>query len=447
LLRRRPGFRQWLGARSLGARDDRHVRIDFAPAWHADHVDEKESVMDRAAEVRDWLQSRTDEMAELLEQLVAIDTENPPGRGLGRCGRVLRDAMERLGLSPEVIELAPTGQLEEPCIVRGAVGGGARTIYFHGHFDVVPAQSSGQFRPERRDGKIIGRGSADMKGGLVSMLYGAAAAQQLGLLADGRIVFHFVCDEETGSVAGSGHLREAGLIDPDALAMVTGEPTGGVVWHANRGAITLRVDVRGREAHVGQAHLGINAFEHMIRVAEPLSTLAHELAERRTEFPMDSDAARGSMLVVGGSTGAGASFNVVPGSAWFSVDRRFNPEEQLEEELDRLIDTINEAAGRAGADVTIDVLQRAPSAGTDDTQPTAVTLAQCITEVEGSAPKFEMCSGVLETRWYAQLGIPAFAYGAGRLDVSHGPDEFIDEAAMGRCAAVYALFAGEMLAG
>ena len=53
-----------------------------------------------------------------------------------------------------------------------------------------------------------------------------------------------------------------------------------------------------------------------------------------------------------------------------------------------------------------------------------------------------MCPGVLETRWYAQLGIPAFAYGAGRLDVSHGPEEYIDEAAMRRCAAVYALFAG-----
>jgi acetylornithine deacetylase/succinyl-diaminopimelate desuccinylase-like protein len=399
----------------------------------------------RAAEVGEWLNSRTGEMAELVERLVAVDTENPPGRGLGQCGRVLRDAMERLELSPEVIELAPAGHMEEPCIVRGAAGDGARTVYFHGHFDVVPAQTRGQFQPERRDGKIFGRGTADMKGGLVSMLYGAAAAQQLGLLGDGRIVFHFVCDEETGSVAGSGHLRQAGLIDPNALAMVTAEPTGGVVWHANRGAITLRVQVRGREAHVGQAHLGINAFERMIRVAEPLATLARELLEKRTAFTMDSDAARGSMLVVGGSTGSGANFNVVPGSSWFSVDRRFNPEEQLEEEVDRLVDTINKAAASAGADVTIDVLQRAPSASTDETHPAGEALARCITEVEGSAPKFELCPGVLETRWYAQLGIPAFAYGAGRLDVSHGPEEFIDEAAMGRCAAVYALFAKKVL--
>jgi acetylornithine deacetylase/succinyl-diaminopimelate desuccinylase-like protein len=384
-------------------------------------------------------------MAALLQQLVAVDTENPPGRGLGACGRVLRDAMAELGFAPELIELPAMGGLEDLCVVRGSVGTGSGTIYFHGHFDVVPAQDPSQFRPQRRDGRIIGRGTADMKGGLVSMLYGAAAANEFGLLADGRIVFHFVCDEETGSAAGSGHLREAGLIDPDALAMVTAEPTGGVVWHANRGAITLRVDVRGREAHVGQAHLGVNAFESMIRIAEPLSTLARQLLEQRTAFPMDSDAARASMLVIGGSAGAGANFNVVPGAAWFSVDRRFNPEEELEEELARLTDTIAEAAVSAGVEVTVNVLQRAPSASTDESHPTSIALMRSITEVEGAPPRFELCPGVLETRWYAQLGIPAFAYGAGRLDVSHGPNEFIDEAAMRRCATVYAVFAGELL--
>jgi succinyl-diaminopimelate desuccinylase len=389
--------------------------------------------MDRAAEVQAWLEARADEMAALVQELVAVDTENPPGRGLCACAAVLREAMRRLELAPEVLELAPSGDLEDPCIVRGAVGDGPRTIYFHGHFDVVPAQRRDQFRPQRRDGKIFGRGTADMKGGLVSMIYGAVAARELDLLGDGRIVLHFVCDEETGSVAGSGHLREAGLIDPEALAMVTAEPSGGVVWHANRGAITLRVDVRGREAHVGQAHLGVNAFEHMIRVAEPLTELAGGLVDR------------GSMLVVGGSAGSGASFNVVPGSAWFSVDRRFNPEEDLDEEVARLTDAVAAAATAAEADVTIDVLQRQPSASTDPTNPAAVTLARCVVEVEGAAPAFEVCPGVLETRWYAQLGIPAFAYGAGQLEVSHGPDEFIDETAMGRCAAVYARFAGEML--
>jgi succinyl-diaminopimelate desuccinylase len=389
--------------------------------------------MDRAAEVQAWLEPRAEAMAALLEQLVSIDTENPPGRGLGRCGRLLRDAMEGLGLAPELIGLAPSRGLEEPCIVRAAVGDGPSTVYFHGHFDVVPAQDAAQFRPERRDGRITGRGTADMKGGLVSMLYGALAARELGLLGGRRIVLHFVCDEETGSDAGSGYLRDAGLIDPDAVAMLTAEPTGGVVWHACRGAITLRVAVRGREAHVGQAHLGVNAFEHMIRVAEPLGSLARRLL-----------AERGSMLVVGGTTGSGANFNVVPGSAWFSVDRRFNPEEELDEELACLTDSITTAAEDAGADVEVDVLQRAPSAGTAESHPAAVALARCVEQVEGTAPRFELCPGTLEIRWYTQRGIPAFAYGPGRLDVSHGPHEYVDEAAMHRCAAVYARFASEV---
>jgi succinyl-diaminopimelate desuccinylase len=400
----------------------------------------------QAADVEAWLEARADEMAALLEELVAVDTENPPGRRLGHCGEHLHTSMARLGLEPELIRV-PVPDLEDPCVVRGSVGDGPRTIYFHGHFDVVPAQDPSQFQPLRSHGRIVGRGTADMKGGLVSMLYGAQAAKELGLLAGGRIALHLVCDEETGSVAGSGYLRSAGLIDPGALAMVTAEPTGGVVWHANRGAITLRVGVRGREAHVGRAHLGVNAFEGMLRVAQPLATLAHELLDKRTSFPMDSDAARGSMLVVGGSTGSGANFNVVPGSAWFSVDRRFNPEEDLEPELGRLTHTIAEAAAEAGVEVTVDILQRAPSASTPATDPAAVALARSIAEIEGAAPRFELCPGVLEIRWYAQVGIPAFAYGGGRLDVSHGPDEFIDEAAMRRCAAVYALFARAVLQG
>jgi succinyl-diaminopimelate desuccinylase len=383
------------------------------------------------ADVKAWLDDRAEEMAVLLEALMRVPTENPPGRELGRCAALLSDELDRLGLAPELIALPPTGSLEQPAIVRGSTGEGADLLYYHGHFDVVPAQHRSQFEPERRDGRIVGRGSADMKGGLVSMLYGAAAARELGLLGDRRIVLHLVCDEETGSTGGSGYLREAGLIDPGAAAMLTAEPTGGVIWHAWRGAITLRVQVAGREAHVGYVHDGVNAFEHMIRVAEPLTRLSHKLLERR------------SMLVVGGQAGAGAGFNVVPGSAWFSVDRRFNPEEDLDEELARLTDMINEEAEAVGAEVDIEVLQEQPSGSTDEQHPAAQALARCVKAVEGAA-QFQLCPGVLDTRWYAGLGIPAFGYGGGRLEVAHGPNEYIEEAAMRRCAAVYALFAAEV---
>ena len=378
-------------------------------------------------DVQAWLEPRADEMAALLEELVAIDTENPPGRGLGRCGRFLHDALERLGLAPELIELAPSRELEEPCIVRASAGDGDRTIYFHGHFDVVPAQDAAQFRPVRRDGRISARGSADMKGGLVSMLYGALAARELGLLGDRRVVLHFVCDEETGSVAGSGHLRAAGLIDPGAVAMLTAEPTGGVIWHACRGAITLRVQTSGREAHVGYADQGINAFEHMIRIAEPLTALSHALLEKR------------SMLVVGGQAGR----------------RRLQRRAGLGLVLDRpALQPRGVPRAGAGAAHGHDRgrPRPAPAPRSRSTccrrsprrhragSPRRAGAGRLCRRCGGRGSELPDVPGVLDTRWYSQLGIPAFAYGGGRLDVSHGPAEYIDESAMRNCAAVYALF-------
>ena len=392
-------------------------------------------------EVQAWLDARADAMAELLEALVRIPTENPPGRALGRCAEVLREAMERLGIAPELIELAPSGALEDPAIVRGSVGDGAELVYFHGHFDVVPAQSRAQFEPQRRDGRISGRGTADMKGGLVAMLYGAVAARELGLLGDRRIVLHGVCDEETGSTAGSGHLRAAGLIDPSAVAMLTAEPTGGAIWHACRGAITLRVETAGREAHVGYVHQGVNAFEHMIRIAEPLTVLSHELLREADALPGGErgggrlDARRGR------AGGRGRGLQRRPGLGVVLARPPLQPRGGPGRGARAADRHGRRAAAAAGAEVTIEVLQAQPSGSTDASHPAARALAGCVEAVEGAPARFELCPGVLDTRWYSQLGIPAFAYGGGRLDVSHGPGEYIDEAAMRRCAAVYALFA------
>ncbi|GAA2272885.1 M20 family metallopeptidase [Nonomuraea roseoviolacea subsp. roseoviolacea] len=399
----------------------------------------------RSELVNAWLEPRAEEMTDFLARLVAEPTENPPGVGLGRCARLLAEEMRRLGLEPELIEITGPHTLEEPSIVRGSAGAGARLLYFHGHYDVVPVQNRGQFTLRRQDGRLIGRGTADMKGGIVSMLYGAAAAKDLGLIRDGRIVIHLVPDEETGSVAGAGHLRDHGLIDPSALAMVTGEPSGGTIWNAARGAISLKVGFEGREAHVGQATFGTNTFAHMVHVARPLLAYAEEMAGRPTGHPMDPADPKGSMVVVGGLCGGGSNFNVVPADAWFTVDGRFNPEEDLDTELDRMTTIIRDAAAEAGAKVTIEVTQFQPPAGTPADHPAGLALARCVGEVRDRPATFEMCGGILETRWYDQLGIPAFGFGAGRLDVSHGPHEYVDERELFRVAAVYALYAAELL--
>ncbi|OLT03148.1 hypothetical protein BJF90_26965 [Pseudonocardia sp. CNS-004] len=254
-----------------------------------------------------------------------------------------------------------------------------------------------------------------------------------------------MCDEETGSVAGAGHLRRAGLIDPGAVAMLTAEPSGGSIGNAARGAVTLRVDVRGREAHVGQADRGVNAFQHMLHIARPVEEYAAEMAARHTRFPIAAGDAPGSMVVLGGSAGSGANFNIVPGSAWFTLDGRYNPEEDLEREVDRLTALVHDAAAVIGADASVEVAQLQRPASTDATHPAATALGRVVHEVEGTPPPVEMCAGILETRWYSQLGIPAFGYGPGRLEVSHGPAEYVEEAALHRCAAVYARYAREML--
>lgn len=401
---------------------------------------------DSAARAQAWIADRADEMAELLIRLVACETENPPGRGLAECADVLREEMHRLGLSPEILEIESTGVIEDPRIVRGNVGAGTRLVYFHGHFDVVPVQDRAQFTAQRREGKIVGRGTADMKGGIVSMLYGAAAANELGLLGDGRIVIHLVCDEETGSAVGSGYLREHNLIDSRALAMMTAEQSGEVIWNAAKGALSMRVDVHGRPVHVGQAFKGVNSFLHMLKVAAPLEAYAQEMSERHTSYPVGDGEALGTMVVVGGQSGGGSNFNVVPGRTYFTVDGRFNPEEDIDAELARIAAVINDAAKVAGAEVSIEVTQVAPPADTPLSDSAAQVLGDCVAEVTGSPARYELCAGCLDTRWYSQLGIPAFGFGAGRFDVSHGPNEYVEEAAMRRVAAVYCLFAAELFA-
>ena len=401
---------------------------------------------DSAARAQAWIADRADEMAELLIRLVACETENPPGRALAECAEVLREEMHRLGLSPEILEIESTGVIEDPRIVRGNVGAGTRLVYFHGHFDVVPVQDRAQFTAQRREGKIVGRGTADMKGGIVSMLYGAAAANELGLLGDGRIVIHLVCDEETGSAVGSGYLREHNLIDSRALAMMTAEQSGEVIWNAAKGALSMRVDVHGRPVHVGQAFKGVNSFLHMLKVAAPLEAYAQEMSERHTSYPVGDGEALGTMVVVGGQSGGGSNFNVVPGRTYFTVDGRFNPEEDIDAELARIAAVINDAAKVAGAEVSIEVTQVAPPADTPLSDSAAQVLGDCVAEVTGSPARYELCAGCLDTRWYSQLGIPAFGFGAGRFDVSHGPNEYVEEAAMRRVAAVYCLFAAELFA-
>jgi acetylornithine deacetylase/succinyl-diaminopimelate desuccinylase family protein len=384
-----------------------------------------------------------DAILAFCQDLVGIASENPPGNHYKECTDRLHRELDRLGLDHRVLE-GPVHQ-DRPCYnILGFHGAGQHTVYFHGHYDVVPAQSREQFNPVVRNGRLYGRGATDMKSGVAAMIYAAYLLKEQKVPLRGRIGLCLVADEETGGRGGSAHLDQLGLLGQDALAMFTPEPTSGVIWNANRGAVTLQVTVKGRAAHVGLQHQGVNAFERMLQVASALQELKAEVEARKTGYHIVPAAAAHSILMLGGRVEGGTNFNVVPDACTFTLERRFNPEEDLEAEKARLM-ALFDRLRQQGTSLDIDVLQEGPSCGTAPDHPVALALAETAEAVTGKRPDFEMCPGLLETRWYARKGIPAFAYGPGFLEVAHGPNEVVDIERIYQHTLIYALLAARLL--
>jgi succinyl-diaminopimelate desuccinylase len=392
-----------------------------------------------AASVRRRLQRDRADLVEFASELIRIPSENPPGKRYASCATLIARRLRELGLG--VRTLNPCG--DGPC-VTGTYGEGGRALYLSGHYDVVPAQDREQFGPAVRKGNLHGRGAADMKGGIAAMAFAIRALAASGFEPKGRVISISVPDEETSGPRGTIALARAGLIERDAIGMLTMEPTSGVVWNANRGVISLRVTVHGKPAHVGLHFRGVNAFRGMLTLGELFATLEGEVSERATRFNISPEAARRSVLLLGGELSGGHNFNVVPDRVSFTVDRRTNPDEDFDVERARLLDVADQARAR-GVRCDVEVLQEGRSAATDADGDLGQALASSIRGVTRKAATFELCPGVLETRHYAALGIPSLAYGPGLLSVSHGPHEFVSVSRLLECAEVYARTAVRLL--
>lgn len=400
----------------------------------------------KTSSLLEWLRQREDKMAALLAELVAIPTENPPGKNYRACTDLLENRLHQVGLECERLEAGEPKRSsgDSPICLVANYGRGERVLYFHGHYDVVPAQSREQFQPSRKDHFLFGRGSCDMKSGIVAMLYAILALKECGSKLGGRIALTLVPNEETGGEGGSAWLATQGRLGRGGIGMLLAEPTSGVVWNANRGAISLRVRVLGKSAHVGLQHQGENAFERMHFVVQRLQELKSHVERRVTNFNVGAEHAHNSILMLGGQSGGGANFNVVPEECWFTIDRRINPEENLDDEKARLI-AVLESCKREGIPLEWKILQEGQSSACREEEPLGKALARSVRAVTGEAPRFEMCPGLLENRFYAAQGVPAYAYGPGLLSVAHGPNEYVDLRKIVDCAAIYALAALEML--
>ena len=151
------------------------------------------------------LDAHKDALLAFCQDLVRVASENPPGNHYRECTDRLRRELDRLGLDHRVVE-AP-GYGDRPRYnVLGSHGRRQGTLYFHGHYDVVPAQSREQFNPVVRDGRLYGRGSTDMKSGLAAMIYATYLLKELKVPLRGCVGLCLVADEETGGRGGSAYL-------------------------------------------------------------------------------------------------------------------------------------------------------------------------------------------------------------------------------------------------
>lgn len=379
-------------------------------------------------------EGRRAELVELTRQFVSFPTVNPPGTDLADCQAWICALLDRFAIAYEVIDSSTSGGGHR--VIVATIGSDGPVMFLHGHYDVVPVFSQDQFAAVEADGVLWGRGTCDMKGGLVAMLLAAVMHRDNG--GGGRIKIVFVPDEETGGVNGAERLEELGVIDPadTVVGAIVAEPSYPNIWYAARAAFTLEVTVSGRPAHVGLHYTGDNAFLAAHAVLGDLIAMAGDVAQHRTELRIEPEPARNSIMLIGGVTGGGTNFNIVPDEFRFTIDRRPNPDEDyatvkadLLERLDALADD---------HPLTYEVLQDVDPAITGPDAPLIAAVESSVGQVSGRHAPLAMCPGCLESRVYTRAGIDAVAFGPGPMSVMHAPDEHVPVDNLVEACAVYA---------
>ena len=207
-----------------------------------------------------WLAAHRDDLITLVRRLVSHRSENRPPRGEeASCQAFVAGYLRELGLEPDVFEPDEVpGAPEHPAwwpgrdysgrpnvVARLAGAGGGRSLLFTGHVDVVPAHGEGRhsyWNGEVEDGRLYGRGSLDMKGGVACYLHALRCLVESGERLAGDVIVESTVDEEFGGANGTLACRLRGY---NADGAVLAEPTGLGACHATRGGIQYRLYARG----------------------------------------------------------------------------------------------------------------------------------------------------------------------------------------------------------
>ena len=417
------------------------------------------------------IEARREEVTALTQALVRIPTINPPGDAYEACARFIGERLARKGFAVEYVRAvgAPGDSDAHPrvnVVARWTGAASGPCVHFNSHIDVVEAGPGWTFEPfggQVAQGRVYGRGSCDMKGGLASSIVACEALIDSGLPLPGVLEISGTVDEESGGFAGVGYLAERGYFSrPRVDHVIIPEPLGvDRICLGHRGVWWGEVETRGRIAHGSMPFLGDSAISHMGAFLHLLETrLQPQLQQRHTAEPVEPPGARVSTLNINSLHGGQVEQRysqdargwptgdlpapVVAHSCRAVLDRRFIAEENLEAVKQEIIDMLEELRRtRPGFDYGVrEIMSFVPTATPRDA-PVVDATARAIARVLGREPRYIASPGTYDQKHIVRTGKlrECIAYGPGILDLAHQPDEYVGIDELVHSAQVMALAA------
>ncbi|MEM3926574.1 MAG: M20 family metallopeptidase [Desulfurococcaceae archaeon] len=325
-------------------------------------------------------------------------------------------------------------------ILLARIGHGYKVLQFNGHYDVVPPGEGWEtdpFTPVISNGRLYGRGSSDMKGGiaavLATLIYFAQKTREPEIVVEAVLV----PDEEIGGVSGTGYLVNQLGSRPDWV--IIAEPSGiDTIYLGHRGNVWAVVKTFGKQAHGSVPWLGDNAFEKMITLAKEFLNRYKLLLDRRvSKHSYEHPEASKPSITAGGLLISPGAVNIVPGVSGFSIDRRLIIEEKADDVVVEIKELIDSISREIGIKAEVEIVDKSDPAYTSEDSYIVRALETVIAEKIGTMPRKLICSGGLDLKYYSNKAIPAIAYGPGSTDMAHKPNEYIELSDIERAINVY----------
>ena len=404
--------------------------------------------------------TRAPEVTALTRRLMAVRSPNPPG-DVRACAEEAAAIIRDLAPGAEV-SLHATSPEVTNVVARIAGAGPGRVVAFNGHLDTYPVNEAlpwtvDPLRGEVRDGRLYGRGSADMKGGIAASILAFALLAQHRDAWRGEAILTLAGDEESMGPLGTRWLLDhvPGLAQAGAVIIGdAGSPR--VLRFGEKGFLWIELEAAGRAAHGAHVHLGENAVDRLraaldavwrlrdLPVAAPPAVTAAIAAAKAISEPLAGEGeARvlGSVTINIGRIEGGTAPNLVPASAHAACDIRLPVGLSCAEA---------EAALHAGLDglpgIAWRVLRRFEPNHTDPAADVVRLTHAAAEEVLGGTVAVNMRVGGSDARWFRMAGLPTVVYGPTPHNMG-GADEWAEIAELEAVARVHALAAFDFLAG